>query len=451
MRNPVALLRLRSAVRGLAAVLLAIGATAGLAALNQSAFVAPTAAAAPSQLPPPAFFMPQDVRAAAPPTATRTPAAPTVMPLFAPQAPAPLTGQTSEPIAAPASAPDARPFPTVAWMRTTRETGLWSSAEPDAEEFTKIPTDTLVRVLERREGRTHVHYGGDAKTRKAGEVWIETAALTAAGWPRWARVRRATELRVESDAAAPSLAALQAGAYVETIGEPTGRWAKVFFLGDGRAADPFEGWVDAADFGVPAVTQESLAKLSIGRAVLAEGRPEIWVRVPYRSQLDGTAYASANCGPASVAMALEAFGKTEAPSAVRAAALALQGMPDCDDCGLFIQHLATVAEASGVPTHGLRGAEDSFRRWSVDDVRTALRAGQVVIPQVKYRRLPGRGSSGFGGDHYVVLTGIRGDQFVYNDPMDHDGSGYGRLISAEALATAMADSSFPRVAFAVGR
>jgi len=45
------------------------------------------------------------------------------------------------------------------------------------------------------------------------------------------------------------------------------------------------------------------------------------------------------------------------------------------------------------------------------------------------------------------VTGILGDYFLYNDPID-DGPGYGRLISGEQLRRAMAASDFPMAAFA---
>jgi hypothetical protein len=52
-----------------------------------------------------------------------------------------------------------------------------------------------------------------------------------------------------------------------------------------------------------------------------------------------------------------------------------------------------------------------------------------------------------------VIVGLAGKNFIYNDPVDSDGRGYGRLISAEALEQAMASATgqFARAAFAVGR
>jgi len=48
-----------------------------------------------------------------------------------------------------------------------------------------------------------------------------------------------------------------------------------------------------------------------------------------------------------------------------------------------------------------------------------------------------------------VVTGILGDSFLYNDPID-DGPGYGRMIRGEQLRRAMGASDFPFAAFASG-
>ena len=49
--------------------------------------------------------------------------------------------------------------------------------------------------------------------------------------------------------------------------------------------------------------------------------------------------------------------------------------------------------------------------------------------------------------------GLAGNNFIYNDPVDSDGRGYGRVISAETLEQAMAGATgqYARAAFAVGR
>ena len=72
---------------------------------------------------------------------------------------------------------------------------------------------------------------------------------------------------------------------------------------------------------------------------------------------------------------------------------------------------------------------------------------------MKFRLLPGGSKAQYWGDHYIVIVGLAGNNFIYNDPVDSDGRGYGRLISPEVLEQAMAGANgeFARAAFAVGR
>ncbi|HYU21355.1 MAG TPA: C39 family peptidase [Chloroflexota bacterium] len=348
------------------------------------------------------------------------------------------------------AAPDVT-APAAPWVSTMRETGLWSGYDEQAREFGRVPPGTVVQALETRGRRTFVYYGGDRQGRRPGEVWVEAADLTPSSWPRWVRSRRVATIHSEPGTDTPGLFTLPGGAYLETAADSTSRWARVFYLGDGRTNGPIEGWAEAVDFGLPAATQDTLASLSLNRAILAQRQPEVWLRVPYQSQLDDSPYADANCGPTSVAMALEAFGLPERTSSLRSAALAEQGTPDCDECGVDIEHLASVARASGLSVYGLRGEDEDLRSWSLDDVRAQLRAGRVIIAEVRYRLLPGRATSPYWDDHYIVLSGILADRFIYNDSIDADGTGYGRLISAEGLQRAMAASNVPNAAFAAGR
>ncbi|MDP8923987.1 MAG: C39 family peptidase, partial [Chloroflexota bacterium] len=355
--------------------------------------------------------------------------------------------------------------PQAAWVRTVQETTLWSGPDEQAKDFSKIAADTTLQVLEMGERRMFVYFAGDKQGHPAGEVWVNRADVATASWPQWLRARHNAEIRPEPTPAGPGTAAIARGTYIETTGETDGRWARVFYLGDGRLGAPIEGWIDGADFVLPGVDQTTLTSYLVSKGLLASRAPDVWMQVPYRSQLDGTEYALANCGPVSVGMALEAFGQVYGSGMLRSAALTLQDTLDCDYCGVFIQNLATVAQSRGVQVVGLRkdgapaqpiteaGRDDNenLRRWTLDDIRTELRAGRVVIPQIKYRFLPGRASSPYGGDHFVVITGMVGDRFIMNDPIDSDGRGYARLISADALERGMALASVPKVAFAAGK
>lgn len=184
-----------------------------------------------------------------------------------------------------------------------------------------------------------------------------------------------------------------------------------------------------------------------GTVAHAQG-PKIQLAVPYRSQLDGTPYASANCGPASVAMVLAAFGIERQTHDLRLRANRLQGTWGYDD-GIAIEHLATIVHEHGLKAYGLWNGE-AFRRWTLEDARAELRAGRPVIPQVWYRALPGRWNSRYQYDHYIVLVGIVGEDFLYHDPIDHDQPGAYRRISAEQLTKAWRSSDVPWGAFAVG-
>ena len=297
-----------------------------------------------------------------------------------------------------------------------------------------------------------LYFPGDGKGHKAGEVWIDKADLQDVPWPRWARARRPTVLRSTPDLGADSVAELTRGNYVE-IGETQGRWAKAFYLTDRQPGEWAMGWVDGLDLMLPRGDQVEMSSYLLTRASLLTATPDVWLTVPYRSQLDGSTYAEANCGPTSIAMALAALGKIDTLENLRSSALKLQDSIGCDDCGTYIQHLAMVAEARGARTYGLRDDADTFHHWTLDEVRQQIRQERVVIPQVQFRQLPGRTKSPYGGDHYIVLVGIEGTSFIYNDPVDSDGRGYGRLITADQLEKAMSNAhgEFSWAAFAVGK
>ena len=343
--------------------------------------------------------------------------------------------------------------PISAWAKTSRETAIWSGWDANAKEFAKIPKDITVQVIELRGTRAYTYFPGDGKGHKPGEVWIDRADLTDSPWPRWARARRPTSLRSEPAVAADEVLQMVRGNYIETTGETRGRWAQAFYLTDRAPGEWAMGWVDGLDLMLPRGDQTEISSYMLTRTTLLSTTPEVWLRVPYRSQIDGSSYADANCGPTSVAMALESIGMSEPLGSLSEMALMLQENPRCDDCGTYIQHLAAVAEMRGAKTFGLRDDPTTFHRWTLDEVRQQLRQERVVIPQVKYRMLPGRSKAGYGGDHYVVIVGLAGQNFIYNDSIDSDGRGYGRLMTPEQLEAAMsnANGEFARAAFAVGK
>jgi hypothetical protein len=176
--------------------------------------------------------------------------------------------------------------------------------------------------------------------------------------------------------------------------------------------------------------------------------------VPFRTQKDGSRFQGSNCGPAALGMILEAFGTALDNDELRFEAHTYQGTAGRRG-GTALQHMATVGYDHGLTPAGLYangGISEDFAAWSIDDVRTQLRAGRPVIPLVKYRLLPGYEGSTVRFDHYIVVFGIRGDGFVYHDPAQGTAAdGAARWISAEQLDQAMSSASISRQAVSFDR
>jgi uncharacterized protein YvpB len=170
--------------------------------------------------------------------------------------------------------------------------------------------------------------------------------------------------------------------------------------------------------------------------------------VPYRSQLDGNPYAEANCGPTSMAMVLDYFGRHVPTRELRAIVNDLQGTWGVYDAGSTIESLAAIAERYGLRPLDLQVGK-KLRRWSVEEVRRHLDGGHPIVPQLWYRGLPGRERRPYDGDHYVVMTGYGADEVIYNDPIDKDGPGAARRMTWAQLDKAWRNSDFPYAGFAI--
>ncbi len=272
-------------------------------------------------------------------------------------------------------------------------------------------------------------------------------ALLEAGW---LQTQHAVDLFKSADRNSSRLHQLPAGARLERQdGFRLGR-IQVRDPGDGRTRQAMTGWVDAID-------------LDLGRAPATRELPQAYptdtamdiahVFAPYRTQLDGSAFAEASCGPTAVGMALEAFGISVPARQLRAAALAAQHMYG-NGVGTLSTALAQVGQQNGLSANDLRDEAGQLRRWGLDDIRAHIQQGQPVIVQVRYRSLPGRGGAYYFGDHYILVTGVVGDGFLYNDPIDVDGRpGWDRTISGATLRVAMnaSDQRYAYTAVAVGR
>lgn len=163
--------------------------------------------------------------------------------------------------------------------------------------------------------------------------------------------------------------------------------------------------------------------------------------VPYLSQFDGSKYASSDCGPASVAMAIAyATGEKVTPLQVRQAIIKLPGGAYAanPDSGTAIGDLARVARAHDLETFMGDGAASTG--WGPERIRQHLGQGHPVIVLTRLAYLPGYSQSA-QVDHYVILTGATASGYVYNDPALPNGSK--RSISEKQLQSAQRMSGAP--------
>jgi hypothetical protein len=150
-------------------------------------------------------------------------------------------------------------------------------------------------------------------------------------------------------------------------------------------------------------------------------------------------------------MVFEAYGLTGYPSdAIRGEVNRISGDFNPDN-GTSLAAISVVAQRAGLYPMGLYQRPGSYKRWTVDDVRAHLKEGRPVITLTRYADLPGNSYYGSDINHYIVLTGLSGDQIIYNDAAYSQGRGRGLLISPEALQRAWANSNLPghSVAFAL--
>jgi peptidase C39-like protein len=183
--------------------------------------------------------------------------------------------------------------------------------------------------------------------------------------------------------------------------------------------------------------------------------------VPYRNQLDGSAYALANCGPTTLSMVLAYYGVDASTWDLRVRAMKAQHSWVTDDggysdsYGVFVYNLASVAEGMGLHVDGLWAREggrvDRLHQWQPIDLRRAIQADHPVIVEVEYRALPMHSASTAVDDHYIVVHGTLDGDFVYSDPLGIGSGGPDLTISEHDLMVAMGQASTPRVGFAVSK
>ncbi len=154
------------------------------------------------------------------------------------------------------------------------------------------------------------------------------------------------------------------------------------------------------------------------------------VRVPYRTQFDGTTWADGNCGPASIAMAMGAFNHDESVDSIRQSINGFTGDWSTES-GTSWESLKRAVEQRGFGVEGLYAQGGGYRFWTMDDLLAQTRQGRPVIVLVKYQYLPGHETAAWYGDHYVVFLGMTADgKVVYHDPAFRDGK-QGRSVTVD--------------------
>ncbi|MBV9577402.1 MAG: C39 family peptidase [Chloroflexi bacterium] len=346
---------------------------------------------------------------------------------------------------------------TAQWVRNTADTPLRSGPNMDASVFTTVPQWSLLKQIGSQPDWLLVQYGGDGDTRQPGPGWVKASDVGGVDPPSvWLTTARTSALWSTSDATASHIEDLPGSTLMEVIGKNfiQGTRVQVRLPGDGRSVPPSEGWID----GDNVARAQTPALRDLPWAYPEDLSADVRINVPYRTQLDGSSFAEANCGPTVLGMALESFGLNEAAPDLRGQVLSSEDFSaDDTDAGSYIWALADVARTYGLQPHGLYDGDGSLHHWSLDEIRTSLRNGQPVIVQVVYRGLPGREDSQYYGDHYVIITGLVGDDFLYNDPIGgriaNESPGYDREMTATQLQRAMhaSDAEYAFSAFGLSR
>jgi hypothetical protein len=179
--------------------------------------------------------------------------------------------------------------------------------------------------------------------------------------------------------------------------------------------------------------------------------------VSYRNQLDGSAYALANCGPTSLSMVLAYYGIDDSVWDLRARSMqaqhslwATRAATRLDTVCSSTTWRASQRASESTPMVCGRGtptAPTIF--WSGRHYSFGVRLRLIV--QASYRALPTHADSRTLDDHYSVVHGTVGTDFVYSHPMGIRDSGPVQQISESDLMAAMAAAASPRAGFAVVR
>jgi len=191
-----------------------------------------------------------------------------------------------------------------------------------------------------------------------------------------------------------------------------------------------------------AVLDGAQAKRSSESSVNRGAAADVQLGVPYRSQLTGSPYEQSDCGPATLGMILSYYGKDVSTATLRQWVMESTGYWGYDG-GSDWRSLVYASNKAGFRVDALYNSSGGYQKWSIDDLTAELKAGNPVMPLVRFRALPGHESSTWWGDHYIAIIGVRSDgQFIYHDSAYSSGeAGAYRTISADGLQRAWSTTS----------
>ena len=140
------------------------------------------------------------------------------------------------------------------------------------------------------------------------------------------------------------------------------------------------------------------------------------LRVPYRSQFDGSTFEWGNCGVSAISMAMEFYGVTVSTHEVRLSINQKTGNWDTK-IGVDWRYLKQALEERGFRVNGPYAPRSGYLTWTLDEVMAEVEQGRPVMLLVHYRTLPGHEEDEWIGDHYILVLGRapNGD-IIYHDP-----------------------------------
>jgi hypothetical protein len=190
-----------------------------------------------------------------------------------------------------------------------------------------------------------------------------------------------------------------------------------------------------------------LSSLTVSTVAASAPEYDVVLPVPIISQYDGSVWGPSNCGPAASAMVLESFNRVVLKADLRKRANQLLGIAS-PDTGTRIQDLAVTIEEFGLTVNGPYDGKE-IRKWTLEELRQEILESRPVIVQTRLRLLPNHLGVNTAADHYVVIVGLQGDAFLYNDSGFKSGPGETLTMSSAELSRAWGGSKFPFAAFSV--